>query len=78
MLILTRKINEEIKIGNDITLKVISLSDSVVKIGIDAPKSVQVYRKEVYEKVKEQLIAASKSSTQNKVDLQNFKIKKVL
>ncbi len=77
MLVLTRKINEEIKIGSDIVIKVISTSDNQVKIGIDAPKSIQILRGEVYEKVKESTLQAAKVSVQPTVDLQKFKIKKV-
>ncbi|KAF0142434.1 MAG: Carbon storage regulator [Stygiobacter sp.] len=77
MLVLTRKNNEEIKFGSDITIKIISISDNQVKIGIDAPKSVQILRGEVYEKVKESLIEASKVSAASSVDLQKYKIKKV-
>lgn len=77
MLVLTRKINEEIKIGSDIIIKIISTSDNQVKIGIDAPKSVQILRGEVYEKIKESTLQAAKVSVQPTVDLQKFKIKKV-
>ncbi len=77
MLVLTRKINEEIKIGSDIVIKIISTSDNQVKIGIDAPKSVQILRGEVYEKIKESTLQAAKISVQPTVDLQKFKIKKV-
>lgn len=77
MLVLTRKSQEEIKFGTDITIKIISISDNQVKIGIDAPKSVQILRGEVYEKVKESTIEAAKSSETPSVDLQKFKIKKV-
>jgi len=77
MLVLTRKINEEIKIGSDIVIKIISTSDNQVKIGIDAPKSIQILRGEVYEKIKESTLQAAKVSVQPTVDLQKFKIKKV-
>ncbi|KAB2841619.1 MAG: carbon storage regulator CsrA [Melioribacteraceae bacterium] len=77
MLVLKRKINEEIKIGSDIVIKIISTSDNQVKIGIDAPKSIQILRGEVYEKIKESTLQAAKVSVQPTVDLQKFKIKKV-
>lgn len=77
MLVLTRKMNEEIKFGSDITIKIISISDNQVKIGIDAPKNVQILRGEVYEKVKESTIEASKVNVASSVDLQKYKIKKV-
>ena len=44
MLILTRKLNEEIKIGSGITVKIISISDNTVKLGIDAPQNIQIVR----------------------------------
>jgi len=48
MLVLTRKENESIMIGNDIEVKVLDLKDNQVKIGIMAPRSVAVHRREVY------------------------------
>lgn len=77
MLVLTRKINEEIKIGSDIIIKIISTSDSQIKIGIEAPKDIQILRGEVYEKVKESTIEASKAVSKPSPDLQKYKIKKV-
>lgn len=77
MLILSRKTDEEIKIGPDITIKVLSISENQVKIGITAPNDIQIYRGEVYEKVIQYSMEASKSSTQDKVDLSKYKIKKV-
>lgn len=77
MLVLTRKINEEIKIGNDITIKILSSSENQIKIGIEAPKSVQIYRGEVYDKVKETTIEASRFSDQQQIDLLKYKIQKV-
>jgi carbon storage regulator len=77
MLVLTRKLNEEIKIGKDIVIKVLSISENQIKIGIDAPKNIQIYRNEVYEKVKEETIKASHSSSMVKIDLNNLKIQKV-
>jgi carbon storage regulator len=54
MLILTRKIEESIRIGDTITLKVLSIADGQVKIGIDAPKDLKVHRSEVYEEIQRQ------------------------
>ena len=48
MLVLSRKRNEEIIIGNDITIKVVEVGGDRVRIGIVAPKEVSVHRKEVY------------------------------
>ena len=48
MLVLTRKENESIMIGDEIEVKVLDLKESQVKIGIVAPRSVAVHRREVY------------------------------
>ncbi|KAF0151677.1 MAG: Carbon storage regulator [Ignavibacteria bacterium] len=77
MLVLSRKNNEEIKFGADITIKVISISENQVKIGIDAPKHIQILRGEVYEKVKESTIEAVKASEAPSLDLHKYKVKKV-
>jgi carbon storage regulator len=65
MLILTRKIEESIKIGDTITIKILSISDGQVKIGIDAPKDLKVHRTEVYEEIQRQNVEAAKSTKTN-------------
>ena len=49
MLLLTRKRNESIKIGNDIVIKVIQTKNGTVKLGIDAPAHIRVLRSELTE-----------------------------
>lgn len=77
MLILTRKLNEEIKIGSGITVKIISISDNTVKIGIDAPQNIQIVRTELYDKVKEVSANAVKSVKEKPTDISKLKIKKI-
>ncbi|MBN2689129.1 MAG: carbon storage regulator CsrA [Gammaproteobacteria bacterium] len=48
MLVLTRKIGETITIGDNIRIKVLSLSGGQVKLGAEAPKDVSVHREEIY------------------------------
>ena len=52
MLVLTRKVGEEILIGDKITIKVIEVSGSKVKLGIDAPVDMRIYREEILERVR--------------------------
>lgn len=58
MLILSRKIDEKIKIGNDITITLISIQGDQVKIGVEAPKNVKVFRQEVYNAIQNENKAA--------------------
>ncbi len=76
MLILTRKVNEEIKINSDITFKIISISENQVKIGVTAPQGVQILRGELYEKVK-QTTEGALNSSKEEVDLTKININKV-
>jgi len=59
MLVLARKTDESIVIGDNIVVKIISVENGVVKIGIDAPKEVSIIRNELIEEVKESNKAAS-------------------
>jgi carbon storage regulator len=52
MLILTRKVNETVMIGNDVTITVLSVNGSQVRIGVSAPKNVAVHREEIYDRIK--------------------------
>lgn len=51
MLVLARKVNESIRIGDKIILKVLSIQEGQVKLGIEAPKNIEILRWEVYEQV---------------------------
>jgi carbon storage regulator len=60
MLILTRKIGEEITIGENVTVKVLAVQEGQVKIGIVAPRALKIYRKEIYEQIQQQNVRATK------------------
>ncbi|MGG3804437.1 carbon storage regulator CsrA [Metabacillus fastidiosus] len=53
MLVLTRKTNEAIQIGDDIEITVLSISGDQVKLGINAPKNIEIHRKEIYLSIQE-------------------------
>ena len=58
MLILTRKTNEKIRIGNDITLTILEVRGDQVKVGVEAPKDVKVFRQEVFNAIQNENRAA--------------------
>ena len=62
MLVLARKINESIMIGDDIEVVIIDIKGDQVKLGIKAPKSVAVHRKEIYQEIQKENIAAMQSN----------------
>ncbi len=59
MLVLTRKINQSIVIGDDVEVVVLEVRGEQVRLGIKAPKTVAVHRKEIYDQIQEENKAAS-------------------
>ncbi len=51
MLILTRRVQEALMIGDDVTVTVLSVKGNQVRLGIDAPRDVEVHREEIYHRV---------------------------
>jgi len=56
VLILTRKIGEALKVGEDVTVTVMAVKGNQVRIGIDAPKDVAVHREEVYDRMQDERV----------------------
>ena len=63
MLVLTRKLNEVILIDDNIEVTILGVENGQVKLGINAPKEIKVYRKEVYDRIKNENKEAVKSSS---------------
>ncbi len=68
MLILSRKTDEKIKIGEDITLTIIEIRGDQVKIGVEAPKSVKVFRQEVFNAIKNENKSAAEIPNVSGID----------
>ncbi|GAU75665.1 carbon storage regulator CsrA [Fusibacter sp. 3D3] len=66
MLILSRKKDESLIINGNIEIKIISSEDGKVKLGIEAPKEVEIYRKEVFEKIQAENRMAKEAPAQLK------------
>jgi carbon storage regulator len=62
MLILSRKINEKIMIGEDISISIIEIRGDQVRIGVNAPKTVKVFRQEVFDAILAENRAAAEST----------------
>ncbi len=62
MLILTRRVGETIRIGEDVSVTVLGVKGNQVRLGIAAPKTVAVHREEIYERIKAEREAAKSES----------------
>jgi carbon storage regulator len=60
MLVLTRKSNQSIMIGDDIEVTVLAIMGEKVRIGIQAPRDIPVFRKEVYLEIQQERVAGGK------------------
>lgn len=76
MLVLTRKPNESLIIGDTIAVTVLAIEGDQVRIGITAPKHVPVHRREVYEQIKKANVEAAESSSTDLSSVLNLLPKK--
>jgi len=76
MLVLTRKLNESIMIGNDIEITVLAVEGEQIKLGITAPKHVDIHRKEVYLSIQQENNQALNTEVNTLTNLSDFFRKK--
>jgi carbon storage regulator len=62
MLILTRRVGETLMIGDDVTVQVLGVKGNQVRIGVNAPKHVQVHREEIYQRIQNEKPPAKQSA----------------
>lgn len=68
MLVLTRRLNQSIKIGDDIEITVVEVRGDQVRLGVNAPRDVSVHRKEVYLQIQQENRAASAAPETERLD----------
>jgi carbon storage regulator len=61
MLILARKINESIMVGDQVEISIVDIKGDQVKLGISAPRQVKVYRREVYQLIQQENLEAARA-----------------
>jgi carbon storage regulator len=71
MLILTRKLGESIIIGKNVQLSVVEINKNNIKLGINAPKDITIYREEVFKKIKDENEMSSTSGIIDLTDISN-------
>lgn len=72
MLVLTRRTDESIIIDGDIRVKVLSVEGGTVRLGIEAPPEITIYRQELYEAVKEENIKAARAASRQSKQLKKL------
>ena len=65
MLILTRRVGESLRIGDDVSITVLGIKGSQVRIGVSAPKTISVHREEVYDRIHGKKSAKSENDVEN-------------
>ncbi|MCS6949720.1 MAG: carbon storage regulator CsrA [Armatimonadota bacterium] len=70
MLVLTRKVNQSIVIGDEIEVIVLEVRGEQVRIGVRAPRDIAVHRKEIYEQIRQENLNAASVSTDDLSSLQ--------
>jgi carbon storage regulator len=64
MLILTRRVGETLKVGNDVDVTVLGVKGNQIRIGIKAPKNVAVHREEIFDRIQREAQLAQRADSQ--------------
>ena len=65
MLILTRRVGESLMVGDQVTVPVLGVQGTQVRLGVNAPRDVAVHREEIYQRIQDEKTGADESSEEN-------------
>ena len=63
MLILTRRLGEVLTLGNNVTITIVGIRKKQIKLGIEAPKHIQVHRKEIFQRIQQERMRCIQSDS---------------
>ena len=69
MLVLTRRLGETIVIGDDIVIKIVDIHGKQIRVGIEAPSEISVYRGEIYDRIMQENKAAAEAIAKDGADI---------
>ena len=78
MLVLTRRLGETIVIGDDIVIKIVDIHGKQIRVGIEAPSEISVYRGEIYERIMLENKAAVEAAIANDVKAMTGDLKELI
>ena len=73
MLVLTRKTDQSIMIGDDVEITILEVRGEQVRVGIRAPRSVQIHRKEVFDQIREANVGATEATLDSLPQLEDMR-----
>ena len=72
MLVLTRRKGQSIVLGDNIEISIVEVSGDSVRLGIEAPREISIYRREIYDAIREENIAAARAAGKMKGQISNI------
>lgn len=69
MLILTRRIGEVLTVGSAVTIRIVSIKNKQIRLGIEAPKHIEVHRLEVFKRIQQERVRCTRTESVGQADV---------